>query len=280
MPSLNHFAYERGSNHSFAEWDLQIPGVGESRFDDPCVHTRYTKTGFLLEDGMGEYFGTTLTPADVALDRGWQLCEHCDGYAEDPDCPVCHGTYVVVHADWSEDCQQCGGTGANCSVCLSTGWNFVPPDTATTPPAPSGENPLFEATTHKSLSLVAPEPETRPPFVLEVRVLHSAHRVPCNACQQGVQRTSNDGGVTWDLATCTRCHGAGDRPAVTGKWLCNVDTDTGEHWPKHLPVQRHPERGLVRARHYNRNWRESDGQNHPVRRSRLTHSPAEVQPNA
>jgi hypothetical protein len=262
----------RSRDHVLVADEETIPGCDHTMREDPCLWSDDTKT---------EYDGTVLTPIEAAQDRGWMLC-WCLQFTSTgkPSCRSCHGTGVQVHAqqhDYLEgtgwirstpayyDCLQCGGTPTNdCYACLNTGLNFEPgPLTQTEPtsrPLRYGEHaPLEEAVT-KALAIVEPQPPQHSwLWELEVLVLESRERLTCRVCTDGVETAD---GIK---QTCRACKGLGSRPACTGRWLCNVNQETREHFPRFLPTEwvadYRGNKRLQPKRPLTRSWRTTDGKN-------------------
>jgi len=251
--------------HEFPEYELAIPGgvQHDPRGYDPCEWTLKSYTGAPKD----MHATTPVTPYDIAWDRSWVVCE-CD---QPEGCERCLHTGVEVQFDRVTGdpvhCYACSPQEVDeCLACLGTGLAFRSTGWSENR-ATMGEVPQYEAAVDRIMALYEPAPSNEPEFVLEVRVLESLHTVQCQRCTDGTERSSTDGGRTWHTRPCPACNGTEVRPAVVGRWLCNVNTETGEYWPKWLPVERTPN-GLKRKRHYNRNWRESDGQIYPVKATR------------
>lgn len=228
---------------------MNIPGIGalhDERGYDPCEPiTEHTP-----------YNGTNLTPRDAAFDRSWHPCQ-CDQHTRnaepDDDCEICFGTGVRIYGWYCGSCTP--GEEADCPACLGTGYDFYPKrDRAQY----TADQRIAERTARQQAEIeyylavaeaegmlppaeVRDTPEGR--FALRLVVLDSQERTTCKACTDGIATVNNT------RVRCDRCHGQGDRPALSANWLCNVDLATEyeengvtkylDHWPKYLPVERY-----------------------------------------
>jgi hypothetical protein len=150
---------------------------------------------------------------------------------------------------------------------LGTGWNFDPGpynrlNAPTSLPLRYGEYEPYEKAVSRAINIAYPQPQQESwLWDLEVRMLASKERRDCKVCVDGVE-TAN--GVKQE---CRACKGHGTLPLHVGQWLCNVNQETGEYYPRYFPM-----RGNKPCKPNTRSWRTKDGKdkNRPMSVTRLT----------